>query len=1295
MRQRADHPGDPYQSFLVKASAGSGKTYQLSDRYLKLTAAGAEPRTIIALTFTLKAAAEMKARILSRAQQLHDDPEYASQFNRELEALYRTAQSRTGTQDLPRPLSAAQTAAKILGARRDLAIKTIDSLFYEWNEKYAASPSLRLGWLPASPSLMTQAEITTLYSEVWASFFAWPWQRRPGGSADESWAGESAQLQQLARGEWYRLRRIQQRVTELGGRHGIKMARDQLRHDHQTSTVPYQPFTVLEKLSHENQRQFVTLAGLTATAPDELMRGFVVQLASLMQQLIHQAGKQKRFAQLLPGLKQLCELKGQTGEVAEAQLLAWLGQAREDRLLSHEALISKNSIRMTLRDKHGLAPGIDKIETMIRVLCNRRLLRGMLQSYGELYGIYQQTQKRLAERKDQAGQKTHADHALLSWQLVCSEQWPLAKTQILARIQHLLIDELQDTSLIQWDIFQDIAAQLFAAASRSTKLAPTVFMVGDPKQSLYTFREAVPYVMAAAEQLMTRHGYSTLHLEYNYRSHRSICDYVATVFCHHQLAEFEPARIHPSFEPGQANLSSICVLSALDQPPSAAASAAGRRVKVKLKDQLQQEAQGLALYLRRVLAHPDEYPVAAEQGFRPLQPADIAILYRNATHASIFEAALREQGVNVVRAENSGFFTRSEIKDCMHLLRLCVYPADVLSLIAVAASPIGKVDDVELMRFLETTAGAKHAYEAAATLAMTWQSHFYEHAPMRRVAEFLQEAHQGGFGRRLCALLIELRVDQQYYAMYAELGRLVEAELAAAMVRQFVDLVAAEPDHESGIAIYHSLLRQQDEQQANLPPSPHAVNMMTIHKAKGLEFGMVCLTQSATPWSMLGKDYFFTVPISEQTPFESYLVPQGELFKEPVIFQKRLSPLDSFKERHRRSLYEESLRLLYVALTRAEQYLVVSGPNPAQLAAEEEADDGGEHVAAPASNAADWSAVFWPALRDSVDVLQRSGQDEYQAIHHGAALGGDVCCQELVSQELMNYRRQGELQHQTAAAGQPPDDEPELRSPHQRSQVSLHEAIQGLAAQIEPWLAEAPLRSKMSPTHGASEVAMRAAPLTNSSRRELSLSSLQVSQTYPPLVQQLRAASGQAYGMEHKQRQALFRGNYIHKCLEISLQHKTWLPLGMDVMPADMGESLDLELIQEVEAEAQRSYHNIMTRIGAAEFWSEVWLCGPGPDRQLIQGKADLVIHHEKSIEIVDFKTKMIQKSDGQDLASEIKVKADDDLLFEWDARPSIDPSYVQQLALYRSCLCPHFDKPVTCSVFLTHIQQWIPITFV
>ena len=173
----------------------------------------------------------------------------------------------------------------------------------------------------------------------------------------------------------------------------------------------------------------------------------------------------------------------------------------------------------------------------------------------------------------------------------------------------------------------------------------------------------------------------------------------------------------------------------------------------------------------------------------------------------------------------------------------------------------------------------------------------------------------------------------------------------------------------------------------------------------------------------------------------------------------------------------------------------------------------------------------------------------------------------------------------------------------------------------------------------------------------------------------------------------LFRGNYIHKSLELSLKHRTWTPVGIEDIPTEMGDELDLQLIQQVEAEAKRSFATIIARVGDFEYWSEVWLCGGHSHQQLIQGKADLVVNFDATVEIIDFKTKMSSSIKEEEAYAHTTSAA------ESQAYPlesyMIDPSYVNQLAIYRSCLQDKFDKPITCSIFLTHTQRWVPVEFV
>jgi ATP-dependent exoDNAse (exonuclease V) beta subunit len=132
---QSHNPQNPYASYIVKASAGCGKTYQLSRRFLYLVAAGADPFSILTITFTKKAAAEMRERILSDASMLLKDKDLARSFNQEIAAMHTWAISETPYPP-QKPKTAEQTAKAILSGTQLLKISTIDSIFMDWVRKF-------------------------------------------------------------------------------------------------------------------------------------------------------------------------------------------------------------------------------------------------------------------------------------------------------------------------------------------------------------------------------------------------------------------------------------------------------------------------------------------------------------------------------------------------------------------------------------------------------------------------------------------------------------------------------------------------------------------------------------------------------------------------------------------------------------------------------------------------------------------------------------------------------------------------------------------------------------------------------------------------------------------------------------------------------------------------------------------------------------------------------------------------------------------------------------------------------
>lgn len=1165
-------PSDPYNSFLVKASAGSGKTHQLADRFLKLCSAGADPCAILTLTFTLKAAAEMKARILSRCSMLLRDTSQAQIFDQQMNRYYTQTQSR-GLNQI-QPLSAQHTATKILSVRSSLAIMTIDSLFYKWAEEYGSHPQTDTPLKMAS-----QAEIHQLRLQVWESFFDWPWKRE-GVTPIER--GGFEPLFELAKGQWPRLERIKKLIVSLT-HYAAKIAYDQLNPDHHHD----HPFVFIENLYEDTVCRMAQHLEVTSQRPSEISKitdRFVQTLSHKIRTLINQAGKQQLLSPLLSSLHD---------QMSEPNMTDWLGEARKGGFMTHKGMVSKNAIRGSLRDQQDLHEMIAEIEVMVGLFCDNRLYKLITSSFKQLFLIYQQADERLERLKHHFNLCTYDDNAIYVYQMFGHDS--KAKQAIWARTDHLMIDELQDTSVIQWDIFKRMSLNLFQkSASPSSPLTPSVFMVGDPKQCLYAFRQAVPYVVDAASELMKQYDHDVVELGSNYRSYQSVCDYVSRVFSHLELRDFRPAMSECAARFDHGEYTSIEALNFNCLRPDGQPL-----LQLSMFEMMQKEAQTLARHLRTILEHASDYLVCDDGRCRAIQAADMAILYRNSTHAQIFETALHYEGIEVTRSEKTGFFDRLEVKDCMHLLNLCVYPSDRLSLVAVASSPIGGVDQTAILEFLEST--DEHQIPVMDSLFMGWFQHFALYPSMVKIGEFIRQTDHSQFASLFCSLLTDLDVDVIYSQMYHQQGCGGETEQAAVYVAQFMELVCQlSPQFESKAAILSRLhLLKQDKMDSHVG-SP-GVSMMTIHQAKGLEFPMVCLTQSCVSWISSQSDDFYTRP-HESDPMHSDLIPGRLMFKQDLIFKDRVSGYNGLHQNQQIRLYHESLRLLYVSLTRASQYLLISGPKEDHLCMPT------PRLSSPPSPRQ--QAVFWPTLKscvaDSPSACERTFQD-YEVISS-------------VSADLKAHR---DTKH------------PSLSWDHEKPSIPSLKSF-GMTAD---------------------EFGQQIQAMQNHS---VGAQGFVSSQSFDD---QTHVFSGRG---TQDQKRLIFRGQYIHKCLEISLRHRRWCKLDTYQLPWIEGE-LDQSFMTEIETEAYRSYQWLMKKISSHKYDCEVWLCRQ-KNNQLVFGKADLVIYNDDVVEIIDFKT----KTDG--------------------SQNHVDESYVRQLSLYKYCLESNTDKPIVCHILFTHTLEWVTV---
>ena len=141
-------PRNPYRSCIVDASAGTGKTYQLSRRFLFLVAAHAEPSEILTITFTRKARSEMRARIIAFASELANDQRAQQEFDTEIDSYYRQV-----SDNYQPPKSGKAVGEKIFNQSQRLKISTFDSLFREWIASFASQ-----GFVVPYPFKMLSAE---------------------------------------------------------------------------------------------------------------------------------------------------------------------------------------------------------------------------------------------------------------------------------------------------------------------------------------------------------------------------------------------------------------------------------------------------------------------------------------------------------------------------------------------------------------------------------------------------------------------------------------------------------------------------------------------------------------------------------------------------------------------------------------------------------------------------------------------------------------------------------------------------------------------------------------------------------------------------------------------------------------------------------------------------------------------------------------------------------------------------------------------------------------------------------
>ena len=477
-------------------------------------------------------------------------------------------------------------------------------------------------------------------------------------------------------------------------------------------------------------------------------------------------------------------------------------------------------------------------------------------------------------RELKAGALDFDDLTRLSRDLLA--QHPAAREAERQRIGVLLVDEFQDTSRAQLDLLCHLAPQ-------------GLVVVGDRKQSIYEFRGADVAGAQAFAARMLAGGAEREVLRESRRSQLPLVELGNLLFSKALAASgrpfdtpFSAEDALTAFRPGTE-----CCAELIDVPGAG----------------VEAEAE---LVARRI--------AALLQG--PVRGGDVAILLRKFTNLETFRRALLRRRIPHLVYKGRGFHEAREVLDLVALLTVAVDPDDALALAAVLRSPLGPVSDDGLV--LLARADGRRGLDRRALVDRPALAPDDEEATVRLAR--LVGALQREVDRLGPAALLEAALAETDYVAACAGG--LYGEQAAANVEKLLSLArAAELRGESVRAFLSSLRELADEEAREAEAAvvderdPHAVRLLTVHAAKGLEFPVVFVPECATP-SVLGG--------AERVLIDPDL---------GLALKARGADGDRRFGRHGKAVagrkkereLAQSRRLLYVAVTRARDLVVLSG----------------------------------------------------------------------------------------------------------------------------------------------------------------------------------------------------------------------------------------------------------------------------------------------------------------------------------------------------------------------------------
>lgn len=853
---------DPHRSAVVEACAGAGKTWMLVSRILRALLDGARPQEILAITFTRKAAGEMQER-LSEWLREFADPALAPD-RRVDELIARGVAAHSATQVAPQ---LAELNARLLNEVRAVQIQT----FHAWfAQLLRSSPSELLDEIGLHRDMELIERLDDHQAAIWRRFHG-AVRRDPASLRDFD---ELCARRGRARLRAWLEASLERRVEiERADRAGVLEA----------SVVPAS--SVWPELEGDQD----PARALDAPSWRVALRDLAGQLA-----------------------------RGGIRAIGAAERLTLALEAVDGRSVFDAAWSALFTASATPRRDLGNVTGLVDVQTRLAHVAAQvsqyeargehlamvRLARILLAQYA--------TYKREQGLADMADLEICAssllrDSALAGW----------IQERLDTRYRHVLIDEFQDTSPLQWHALRAwLAGYVGAGGGASGQLPLSVFVVGDPKQSIYRFRRAEPRVFEAVRHFV-RDALDGVILECDH-TRRNAPEIVAplnAIFARAaELGEFGAYRRH-STEIASVPHAGIQALPAVARHRAGSAIAPLSAARAVWRDSLRTPRHSVEEVLREEEARLVGRAVEELIRLHGVQANEIMVLCRKRQSLRFAAQALREFHVPFVAVEDHALLDAPEVRDLVAVFDVLASTHHNLSLAQALRSPLFGASDTDLMA-LARHAGVCGSWWAALTqgpqvstalqrasgLLQSWQGDATRLPPHDLLDRIV---HQGEYRERLAAAV---PLDQCAAALQA----------VDALLEQALTLDGAR--YLTPYKFVRALKRRSIRVVA--PARADAVQLLTVHGAKGLEARIV-LIMDAQPEAARSRAPGLLVdwPLNADAPRCCAF-----LYSEARVPESLRAILDTEVAARER----EELNGLYVAMTRAKERLIVSATEPSR-----------------------------------------------------------------------------------------------------------------------------------------------------------------------------------------------------------------------------------------------------------------------------------------------------------------------------------------------------------------------------